>query len=271
MKCHLYQTLSVLILLGAVVACASPGQAVQSTPAANQGIDSNAVGTAVAGTAQAAAQQTASSGELFAPRKTGVAIELLPDGTTKYVDHDAGFEITFPAGWLAVRPNSEEFDAALADQGADNSMLRDQMTADLAGYQANYDRLYSYILRPDIIEDFLLGFSKLVWDSADATPIDNDAMGNVVRGLEAPGGIPGFHADIAQVREDGAVKMIEIGGRWTLSDGAGGSVPFYSTLVFFKPSASSGVRLTISFLEEHRIQISPDVRSVIESIRLIEP
>ncbi|MGE5774966.1 MAG: hypothetical protein ACM33V_02035, partial [Chloroflexota bacterium] len=159
MKHRFYQTLSVLVLLGAVVACASPGQAVQSTPAANQSIDSKAVGTAVAGTAQVAAQQTASSGELFAPRKSGATIELLPDGTSRYVDHDAGFEITFPAGWLSVRPNSEEFDAALAGQGAANSMLRDQMTADLAGYQANYDRLYSYILRPDIIKDFLLGFS----------------------------------------------------------------------------------------------------------------
>lgn len=96
-------------------------------------------------------------------------------------------------------------------------------------------------------------------------------MGNVVRGLEAPGGIPGFHADVAQVREEGVVKMIEIGGRWMLSDGAGGSVPFYTTLIFFKPSASSGVRLTISFLEEHRIQISPDVKSIIELIRMIEP
>ncbi|HEX2993336.1 MAG TPA: hypothetical protein VHP14_00840 [Anaerolineales bacterium] len=270
MKRCLYQALSVLVLLGAVVACASPGQAVHSTPAVNPGIDSNAVGTAVAGTAQAAAQQTAASAELFAPSATGTDIDQLPDKTIKYTDYDAGFEIIFPIGWLALRPNSEEFDDALAKQGAANSMLRDQMTADLAGYQANYDRIYSYVLRPDIQKDFLFGFSKLVLDLADATPIDNDAMGNVVRGLEAPGGVPGFHADIAQVREDGPVKMIEIGGRWLLSDGAGGSVPFYSTLIFFKPSASSGVRLTISFLEKYRPEISADVKSIIASIKLIE-
>jgi len=265
-RCHLQRALSALTILIAMTACGLPGQATQ--PAS--GLDANAVASAVAGTAQAAAQQTAVVQPL-ATRMTGTIMEQVEGGGAKYTDYDGGFEITFPAGWLAVRPDSEEFNASLAKDGALNPMLQEQMTADLAGYEANYDRLYAYVLRPDIKKNVMLGYSKLVWDSETALPLDSAAMGELVRGLEAPGGIPGFRADTAQLHEDSDVKMIEIGGRWALSDGEGGTIPFYTTIIFFKPTASSGVRVTFSYLEDYRAQISTDVKSIMESIKIIAP
>ncbi|RPI94515.1 MAG: hypothetical protein EHM40_06310 [Chloroflexi bacterium] len=261
---YLPQILSVFVILMAIIACVLPGQTIQPTP----GISSNAIATAVAGTAQAAAQQTAAAQPAG---MTGTAIEQVQDGTTQYTDYDAGFEISFPAGWLAVRPNSEEFNASLANASAVNSMLHEQMTADLAGYEADYDRLYAYILRPDIKKNVMLGFSKLVWDSETARPLDSVTMGDLVRDLESPDGIPGFHADTAQLHEDSAVKMIEVGGRWTMSDGEGGTIPFYITIIFFKPTANSGVRATFTFIQDYQAQIATDVKSVMESIRIIEP
>ena len=268
---HLRHTISALVMLMAMTACVLPGQAaqtqaIQPTP----GLDTNSVATAVLGTAQAAATQTASA-NLFAPSMTGTTIEQLEDGTTKYTDREGGFEIIFPVGWLALRPNSEEFDAALAKQGAVNPMLRDQMTTDLAGYDANFDRLYSYVLRPDLKKNVILGFSKLVWASEDTLSLDTVTMGELVRGLEAPGGIPGFRADTAQLHEDSNVKMIEIGGRFTLSDGQGGTLPFYTTIIVFKPSSTSSARITFTFIEDYHTQIAADVKSIIESIRIIEP
>jgi hypothetical protein len=268
---YLRHTASALIILLAMTACGLPSQAVQPTP----GIDANAVGTSVAGTAQAAAQQTAVQ-QPSATNPVGTTIEQASDGTTIYTDYDGGFAITFPAGWLAVRPSSEEFDGALAKYGASNEMLHDQMTTDLDAYKANreqlhdYDRLYSYILRPDIKKNVIFGFSKLIWDSEDSVAIDNEAMGKVVRELEAPGGIPGFRADNAQIHEDSHVRMIEIGGRWTTTDGQGATIPFYSTIIFFKPSSNSTVRITFTFLQDYYAQISADVKSIVESIRIIE-
>jgi hypothetical protein len=203
------------------------------------------------------------------PAQTGTTVEQAEGGITKYSDYDGGFEVTFPAGWLVLRPNSEEFNTALTKTGSANKMLHDQMTTDLAGYDAQHDRLFSYALRPDIKKNVIFGFSKLVWASADTTSIDNATMGELVRGLEAPGGIPGFHADTAQIHEDRAVKMIEIGGRFTVSTSEGTSVPFYATIVFFKPSSSSTARLSFSFFEDYHGQISADVSSIIESIRII--
>ncbi len=259
----LRRALSIFVMLIAMVACVLPGQTIQSTP----GIDSKAVSTAVAGTAQAAAQATATVQPAATSRK-GTQIEQAADGIANYSDYDAGFKISFPVGWLVVRPNAEEFNATLAKNGAINQVLHDQMTADLAGYQADYDRLYAYMLRPDIEKNALFGFAKLVWASKDATSIDNPTVGELVRGLEAPGGIPGFRADTAQVREDGAVKIIEIGGHFALNNKEGTAIPFYTTIIFFKPSSNSTARITFSFLEEYHTQISMDVKSIVESIRI---
>lgn len=266
-KSYLRLTLSIFVVLSATVACALPGQGAEPVPI----IDTSIRETAIAGTAQAAVEQTAAAqsvGTEAVAGLTGAAVEQLPDGTTKYSDYDAGFEITIPAGWLAVRPNSEEFNAALAKEGAVNSMLHDQMTADQAGYVVTYDRLYSYILRPDIKKDVLFGFSKMVWESDDSTALDSVKMGKLVRDLEASGIIPGFRANVVQLHEDGEIKMVEIGGHWMMSDGQGGTIPFYSMFLFFKPSPTSTVRMTFTFIEDYHESIAADVRSIVESIKL---
>lgn len=262
---QLRHILSIFAMAMVVAACGVSGQTVQPpTP----GIDPNAVATAVLGTAQAAAKQTVVA-QPAGVIMTGTTLEQLPDKTTKYTDYDARFEIIFPAGWLALRPDEEEFNTALTKTGAVNKMLHAQMTADQAGYNPDYDRLYAYALRPDLEKNALLGFSKLVWDSQDSGPVDGEVMGNLVRDLESLGGIPGFRADTAQVHEDTPVKMIEIGGRFTVKDGQGGTIPYYATIVVFKPSASSAARITFSFADTYHAKISADVKSIIESIRIV--
>ena len=268
---HLHRTLSAFVILIAIVACVVPSQtAIQPSPATNP----NAIETTVAGTVQAAVEQTAAAQAIATEAPvgvTGTSIEQLQDGTTKYSDYDGGFEIIFPVGWLAVRPNSEEFNVSLAKDAAVNSMLHDQMTADQTGYDAESDRLYAYILRPDIQKNVMFGFSKLVWNSQDTVPIDSVTLGKLVRDLESSGAIPGFRADTAQLREYTDVNMIEIGGHWMMSDGQGGTIPFYATILFFKPSSNSIVRIIFSFLEDHHEQISTDIRFIMKSIRIIEP
>lgn len=261
------------ILLFVLMACTLPGV---SQPAALPTFDPNAIPTMVALTADMSIIQTATAQALATATPegmTGMTIGQSEDGATQYTDYDGGFEATFPVGWLAVRPNSDEFNITLAVAGTDNPMLLDQMTSDQAGYDPNHDRLYSYVLRPDLGKNTLFGFSKLVWDSNNSAPsIDNDSLGEVVQGLEASNAIPGFRADTAQVRENSnAVPLIEVGGRFTMSDGQGGTVPFYTTIIFFKPTPASLTRITFTFMQEHNEQISADVNSVIESIKIIEP
>ena len=264
-----------VILLVSMLACAIPGL---EAPAPGL-VDSNTLSTIVVSTANAAASQTAAAQPSAAEipsgtavsKMTGTSIEQLQNGTTRYTDYEAGFEVTVPAGWLAVRPGSDEFNTTLEKEGAHNQALHDDMTADLGEYDANVDRLYSYVLRPDIGKNAVFGISKLVWEAENKTTLDDATMGEMTRGLESSDGIPGFRADTAQVRENGnAVKIIEIGGRFRLADGQGGTTPLHATIVFFKPTSRSLTRITFTMLLDYHDQISTDVRSMIESIKMVE-
>ena len=272
MKTKNYVTGAVLFL--AMLACVVPGLSQPASPA----IDPSTIPTIVVLTANAAVTQTAAAAppspqtETPTPDPSAIngTIEQLPNGSTKYTDDAAGFEITYPAGWLTLRPNSDEFNSALKKEAAKNDMLRYQMEADLADFEAGVDRLYSYPLRPDLEKNSAFGFSEIEWDTNTPDPIDENSMGQMVRTLESSGAIPGFRADTAQVYENvGNVKVIEVGGQFSISDGKGGITPFYFTAVFFKPSDNSIIRISFSYLKDYKLTIGSDVMSVITSIKLL--
>jgi hypothetical protein len=271
MKIKSYITGSVLFLT--MFACVVPGLS-QPVPSA---IDPSTIPTIVVLTANAATTQTAAvapplPAETAPPIPSGPTgtLELLPNGSTKYTDNEAGFEITYPVGWLTLRPNSDEFNSALANEAVKNDMLRDQMAADQADYEAGVDRLYSYPLLPDIEKNFAFGFSNTEWNLNDPKPVDENSMGELVRALESSGAIPGFRADTAKVYENASgVKILEVGGQFSMSDGQGGILPFYVTIVFFKPASDSTIRITSTYLKDYKLPISTDVMSVITSIKLL--
>lgn len=204
------------------------------------------------------------------PVLLGTELERLPDGASKFSDLDGGYAIDIPAGWLAVRPdNTDEINAALVGEGAKNQMLFDQLVSDKATYEANTDRLFIYPTRPDLQKDVIFGFSKLVWDDPDTQPIDNATMGRLVRDLESSGTLPGLRVRNSIISDNrNGVSVMVIKGRFALSDGQGGSIPFIATLVFFKPTPTSVARITFTFIQEYEAQLEPDVNAMIESIRL---
>ena len=256
------------ILLFALAACALPGL---SQPAALPTFDPNSIPTMVALTANAAMTQAAITPTPLAPPDPSEAtLEQLPDGSTKYTDKEAGFEITFPAGWLTLRPNSEEFNSALETEAVKNDMLRDQMEADVNDYQVGEDRLYSYPLRPDIEKDFSFGFSELKWDPDDSNSIDENVMGETIRYLESSGALPGFRADTAQVFENGnQIKLIEVGGLVSLSNDQGDVIPLYLEYFLFKPAGGTSALISFTYLKEYKLPLHEDVMSVINSIKLL--
>lgn len=258
---HLHPALSSIVILLAIVACVLPSHTAPSLPSSNE------IETAIVGTIQAATAAAQSIATKTPEGPTGTIIEPLPDGIAKYTDYDAGFEITFPTGWLTVRPNSEEFDAALAGEAAANSLLHDQMTSDLSISETEHQRLFSYILRPDIQKKFLFGFAAVRWLPEDSATLDSVNMGRAVRELETSGDLPGFRVDTAQIHV-GDLTMIEIGGRWTMSDGKGTLIPFYATFYVFKPTPNSTVRILFAFLEDYKVKLVPDIVYIVQSIKV---
>lgn len=269
-----------LVAIGAVLisalACAVPGA---GQPAA---VDPAMLPTIVVLTVNAAMTQTAAASSVGQIPPVGDAavatplplnetsLEPQPDGSVKFIHISGGYEVTYPTGWLTVRPNSEEFNAAYTKDAAKNPLLLGQMDYDKNAYEAGYEQLYSYALRPDIDKNFLFGFSTVRWDSHDSLPLNEAAMGELARELETSGVIPGFRVDTAQIYEtSNYVEVIEIGGQFSLSDGQDGVIPFYMTAVFFKPTADTITRITFTYLKDYKVDLSLDVSDTIISIKLL--
>lgn len=264
---YLPHVLAALVTLFAIVACVLPGQTAQPAP----DIDPIAIETAVAGTAQAAAQLTAVAAQPVPTRRTGTTLQQSKDAYTLYSDYDAGFDVMFPPGWLVIRPNMEEINTVLANEGATNPTLQEQIVLDLTGASAAA-HLYAYILRPDIKENVVFGFTHVNWELSATTPIDNLSMEEEVRKLESPEGLQGFHASQSEIRENSnGVQIIEIGGITTRANSQGELVTVYITVIFFKPTPDSAVRLIFEYHKDYQYEISPDVSFVVESVSLIEP
>lgn len=262
------------MMLLSAFACVIPGV---NQPAP---IDPASLPTIVVLTVNAATTQTAAasggqipSGEPSAtlpPDVNETSLEPQPDGSVKFIHITGGYEVTYPTGWLTVRPNSEEFNAAYSKDAAKNPLLLGQMDYDANAYEAGYEQLYSYALRPDIEKNFLFGFSTVRWDSQDTLALNEAAMGELARELETSGTIPGFRVDTAQIYEtSNHIEVIEIGGQFSLSDGQDGVIPFYMTAVFFKPTAGTLTRITFTYLKDYKLDLSLDVSDTIISIKLL--
>jgi hypothetical protein len=249
-----------------------------SIPTVNQPapIDKNTLSTIIAQTANAATTQTAiaTAQASLTPTPLPVnetSIEKLPDGSVKFTHISGGYEVVYPVGWLVLRPDSEEFTTALAKDAAKNSMLQDQMNMDMSTYEAGYDQLYSYALRPDLEKNVIFGFSKVGWQANETHPMNENSMGELVREIESSGAIPGFRLDTAQIYENSnLIKMIEIGGQFTISDGQDGIIPFYTTVVYFKPVSDTLVRLSFTYIKDFKLDIQGDVTLVVNSVKLLE-
>jgi len=270
--------ISVLFVLFTMLACVVPGL---GQPA---NLDMENLSTVIVSTANAAMTQTAAvaspipaetalplSEATEIPETTGPTgtLEELPNGSTKFTD-EVGYVVVFPKGWLTLRPNSEEFDAAFAKAATKNETLHGQMEIDQAAYEPGFDRLYSYTLLPDIEKNSLFGATVLGLDSDDTTPIDEAFMGEFIDVMETSGIIPGFRTDTARPYENGnQVKMIEVGGIFSISDNQGGFIPFYVTSVFFKPTHGGVIMMLFTYLKDYKLQIYGDVMSVVESVELV--
>ena len=157
----LYRTLSTFVLLLAVVACMLPGQASRSAPAPN----SINIETAVAGTAQAAATQTALANPIpvistIADTATitptpkvspsGTALVTLADGSTQFIDYVSGMQMVFPAGWLVVRVGEDEYYTAWGSPESQTPVFMDILTG-LQSLDPKVFRVHTLDMRSDHI------------------------------------------------------------------------------------------------------------------------
>ena len=155
-----YLVIMVIILL-AIAACVLPGQTIAPAPVTNP-IN---IETAVAGTAQAAAQQTQLANPVSptatialtdTPTATpkvstsGTSLMKLADGSTQFTDYVAGMQMTFPAGWLVVRVGETEYYEAWGRPETQDPKFVD-IFANMQNWDPKVFRVTALDVRPEYI------------------------------------------------------------------------------------------------------------------------
>lgn len=176
----LRHTVSAFVLLLAIVACVLPGQAPRSVPAPN----SINIETAVAGTAQAAAQQTqqaSSPTATIAPADTvtpapkvsssGAALVNLADGSVQFLDYAAGVQIVLPAGFIVFRVGEPEYYAAWEKPEMQNSEFQDIFSA-MQNLDPKNLRVVALDARPEHMPNGILTGISVIFLPGDTTTLE---------------------------------------------------------------------------------------------------
>jgi hypothetical protein len=95
-------------------------------------------------------------------------------------------------------------------------------------------------------------------------------MGTLVRSLETDGAFPGFKVVASSIeRNQNKISIMSIRGRFTISYDDGSSAPVMGTVIFFKPTSNSIVRIVFTVVKEVDPEIAPDIEAIVESIKLL--
>lgn len=177
-----------LLILTAALACVLPGQSPASFPPPTP---DTRLGTMVAETVSAALELTRQAAPTQppppdsepAPEATatptpvadtsGSSIAKRDDGTTLFTDARAGYEITVPAGWLAVRINQPEyFDAWLLPELSDPSLQRSFNS--IQDKDPDTARLFVFDIREGHIRNEVVTNVNLIWDQEAQISFENE-------------------------------------------------------------------------------------------------
>ena len=185
--------LQVGLLLAVTMACAVPGVAVPGAGGQPALSSEDQLATIIVGTASILQTQTAQAipptetpapvpsssmtpTATFTPTVTstpvfshsGSALVEQEDGTTRFIDQLTGIELTFPAGWLTVRANEQEYYEFWTTEYDSNPVILTYMN--LIGTSDNSFRLNAFDVRQEhIIDSFLTRVFVVFSDNQEMT------------------------------------------------------------------------------------------------------
>jgi hypothetical protein len=281
-KSRLQMSLTAAALILTMLACAVPGLSPASAPAPTA--DTVLLATMVAETVAAALEETASAvtpvptPTLLPPLPTETATLELPstgsmltrqgDGSTHFVDERAGYELTVPAGWLAVRVNEQEyFDAWTLAETSDPS-IQESLTS-IQNQDPNQFRLFAL----DTQDGHLLGGFvtniNFIWNElADMSLEDeSDLLATSAALSEA---IPGMEILATELnRTASGVPIGRITSKWPPQTLDGAEIVIFQKQVFMDLRAGI-LTITLTTTEELSELVLPPFDSMVETILVSE-
>jgi hypothetical protein len=288
------RTFFISLIFLVTIACVLPG--LSSTPAAPifaPTVDTGAIETRVAGTVSAVlvltkqAQPTATATFTATPppisttpAPTGTptptanpsqsTLTQQADGSTLFVDERAGYKVTIPAEWLAVRVDQPEYLDAFSLEEAANANIQ-QSLLNVQAEDPNTFRLFAVDTQPMHIQNDFVTDMRFVLD--EQKKIDLGSMTDLLAIAEKiPASAEAFRFGVTSteiITSPSGVQfgVIEAESSFTNPDGA--EVPIYQKQVFFntKSGTQSIIFTTVTDLKQ---TIMPVFDTMLETISPIE-
>jgi hypothetical protein len=200
------------------------------------------------------------------PAGSGSLLTKQEDGTTLFIDQRGGYQLSVPAGWLAVRINEQEYlDAWSLAEAADPAVQRS-----LTGIQnldPNQFRLFAYDTQDGHIQGGFVTNINVVWDPSNQISLDEAGLNAAVESLVQT--VPGMDVTSAQITvTSSGIPIGVVTSDWpsqTTVDGA--TISITQKQVYLSAGTGSLV-ITFSTTVELKETTLPAFDSMIETIRL---
>ena len=258
-----YLFLGILVAMLSVDAC---GQAAQVVPT----VDTSARATSLAGTAVAAfgtATPIPSPTETRVPTPVvsaqGTSLVTHADGSVLFVDNKAGIQVTFPAGWLAMRVGEPEYYIAAEKVGTQNEWFLEEI-AWLQSLDFNVFRLHAYDMHPEHVLNDILPKINVVFiqeDERTLRQIEADERTLIKRSVK--NGHKHLSSDFQVLS---GLDVLIFQSQW---DAVSFSATHYKGTIFKVPAGTVFIDFMIA--SEQQEALEPEWKQVVESITLIAP
>ena len=264
----------IAILLPILLACAVPGF---STPAPKPTTD-NRLQVMVEETVAAALTQTAQAvpptlTPTFTPEPAATPTALPPvgssltkqaDGSTLFMDERAGYKITIPEGWLAVRVKEQEFVEALTFTETADPLVQGALSS-VENEDPGVLRLFAVDVQEDTVQGEPVTTIKFIWDEKQNIAFSSDKDLQALAD-ELPKTVDGLEVtSVDIVITPAKMQFGVIESETTLSDG----VMLIQKRVFFK-AKNGTMSIVLTTGENSKEDVIPAFDAIMDTAKLLE-
>lgn len=268
-----------LTFLATMIACVVPGLPIAADPALAPILDTGQLETMVAGTVSAAVAQTEQARPTLTlvptsmPTQTAIPANLSgstlsaqADGATVFTDERAGYQITIPDGWLAVRVNQQEYFDAVTLPEAANPNIQETLLG-IKTADPNIFRLLVIDTQDGHIQSEFVTDIHFIWDEQLSFNSIEDLQ---VIAEKLSAATSAFKFEVTSVQTIIAPSGIQFGmieARSSFTNASGVDVPIYQKQVFFKAKTGtqSIIFTTVDGLKETTL---PVFDAMLETIKI---
>lgn len=210
---------------------------------------------------------TATTAPVFSPY--GSALVPQADGTVLFIDQKSGFQMTFPANWVVLRPNHDEYYSLSVNEAVTTYPFLQLELNVIKDQSADITRVHAFDVTAGHLQDQYTPHISVHWAEGILSPeVGPVEWIEVMKSQE-------FIFDVLvspnqiQNRQNIAIGSAEITAP-SKSLVSSLDVHVYERRIYMNTSKGS-IYMIFSTLTEIKDQVTPDFEQVIDSITLMEP